>query len=81
MSLRESNEREGVEVKRGRPLGPTSREGSLSSAARRRERAWTEAMSASDSTACSSEADFLPSALDLGLLALVKVDLVFLDVE
>lgn len=38
MSRRVRWEREGAEVKRGRPLGPTSREGSFSSAARLRMR-------------------------------------------
>lgn len=84
MSLRERREREEVEVKRGRPLGPTSSEGSFSSAARRRARACASDSAASTSfppaaEACSSAADLLPSALYLVCLALVTLVFVFLE--
>ena len=39
MSLRERRDREGVDVKRGRPLGPISRAGSFSSMVRHHARA------------------------------------------
>lgn len=82
MSLRERREREEVEVKRGRPLGPTSSEGSFSSAARRRARACPSDSTASTSfpaEACSSAADLLASALDLVCLPLVTLVFGFLE--
>ena len=59
MSLRERREREGVEVKRGRPLGPTLRVGSFSSMARRRARACASETAASTSAGAASSPDLL----------------------
>lgn len=69
MSLRERREREGVEVKRGRPLGPTSRVGSFSSMARRRARACASETAASTSAGAASS----PDLLNLPFLPLVAV--------
>ena len=74
MSLWERREREGVEVKRGRPLGPTSRVGSFSSKVRRRARACASETAASTSAGAASSSDLL----NLPFLALVAVvDLAF----
>lgn len=74
-----SSEREGEEVKRGRPLGPTSREESFSS----RERARALAPSSRRESKSSDAGEEMSSALvslDLAfLLALVTADLLFLE--
>lgn len=81
-SLRASCESEDAEVKRGRPFGPTSSEGSFSSAARRRARALSSESAASKSSEAAAEAEgssvALVSALDLPFLAFLTVDLVVL---
>ena len=81
MSLRERSESEGVEVKRGRPLGPTSSEGFFSSLARRRARACASERAASASFSANDESspDFLASPLDLNFLGLATVGLGVFD--
>lgn len=65
MSRRVRWEKEGAEEKRGRPLGPTSREGSLSSAARRRMRSCSSnrASAAEEEEEGATEVGFFGSGL------------------
>ena len=63
-SLRERWEKEGAAEKRGRPLGPTSREGFLSSASSCRRRSCS---SMSAAAAAALGADFLGSGLKGGV--------------
>lgn len=61
-SLRERWEREGTAEKRGRPLGPTSRDGFLSSASSCRRRSWS-----SKSATAAAAVGFLGSGLKGGV--------------
>lgn len=78
-SLRVSCESEDAEVKRGRPFGPTSSEGSFSSAARRRARDLSSESAASKSSEAAAVAEgssaALASALDFPFLVFFTVDL------
>lgn len=73
-SFRVSRESEGVEVNKGRPLGPTSREGSFSSSTRRPARAASKSSAPAESKSSpveeateEEEPPVLDLVLDLGL--------------
>lgn len=66
-----------MEVKRGRPLGPTSRDLSLSSSARRRERKSSSSNSSAAAETAEEEVSDLASDLDLPFLAFVTTTLLF----
>lgn len=78
MSLRVSCESEGVEVKSGPPLGPTSNSGWFSSAASRRDLEFSSKRPSKPLSAAATEAspDSSPSPLDLVFLAFLTLDLV-----